>query len=89
MVTKNRIHRGGVHEAKILIAVIEDGECALDPLFLKSTQTFSKRPELSFRVKILEALGCGNIAFEPVFAVLTVKTGIRLLPVRFDERRND
>ena len=85
MVAKNRVHRGGVHDTEILIAVIEDRECAFNALFFEVTHTLSKQPKLSFRIQIFEALGCGNIAFEPILAVLTMKTDIRLLPGGFDE----
>ena len=48
-------------------------------------EPFGERRELQLRIQIFEPLRRRDVAFEPVLAVLTMKTDIRLLPGGFDE----
>ena len=78
---KDRGHRSCVHDSEILIAVVEDRIRALDALFLQIAEPFGERMELAFRIQIFEPLGRGDVAFEPVLAVLAMKVNIDLVAV--------
>ena len=84
LATKNRRHRGCVHDSKILIAVVEDRVRALDALLLQIGEPFGDRLELPFRIQIFEALRGRNVAFEPVLAVIAMKANIDLVACSLD-----
>src|SRR5208337_508120 len=83
--TKNRSHRGGVHDSEILVAVVEDHIRSLDALFLQILQTSRERLKLAFRVQVFEALARSNIPFEPVVAIPAMKAHVHLVAGRFDK----
>jgi predicted secreted protein len=58
---QNRLHRVGVHDSEVLVAVVEDDICALDTPLIQLYQVGRNRPELTLRIQILVALGRGDV----------------------------
>ena len=50
---------------------------------------FGERLELAFRIQIFEPLGRGDVAFEPVLAILAMKANIDLVACSLDKRGHD
>ena len=76
--TQYSCHRRGIHDAEVLVAVVEDDIRALDTLSSELFQVVCHSLKLALRVQIFEALSRRDVALEPVLSVLAMKSQVDL-----------